>query len=125
LQAQWAAAEADLQPKLDAVAPAPLLSRQRPWASSAQAAQEATHELERVSMFISRKTKTLHVRRAFQPIWESPVTILNSDRPMGTSRGRHLLFLRENSRGNQCATNPRAAGQVPRMAKLLPRRPQA
>ena len=35
-------------------------------------------------MFISRKTQRLYVRRAFQPILESAVTILDADRPIGT-----------------------------------------
>ena len=35
-------------------------------------------------MFISRKTQRLYVRRPFQPILESPVTILDPDRPIGT-----------------------------------------
>jgi hypothetical protein len=41
-------------------------------------------ELEPVSVFISRTTQRLYVRRAFQPILESPVTILDADRPIGT-----------------------------------------
>jgi hypothetical protein len=35
-------------------------------------------------MFISRKTQRLYVRRSFQPTWESPVTIVDPDRPIGT-----------------------------------------
>jgi hypothetical protein len=33
---------------------------------------------------ISRKTQRLYVRQAFQPIFESPVTIADPDRPIGT-----------------------------------------
>jgi hypothetical protein len=86
LRAQWAAAKADLQPKLDAVAPARAApaAAEALRAAAAQAAEEATRELEPVSMFISRKTQRLYVRRAFQPIWESPVTILDADRALGT-----------------------------------------
>jgi hypothetical protein len=86
LRAQWAAAKADLQPKLDAVAPAraAAAAAEALRAAAAQAAEEATRELEPVSMFISRKTQRLYVRRAFQPIWESPVTILDADRALGT-----------------------------------------
>jgi hypothetical protein len=40
--------------------------------------------MERVSVFISRKTQRLYVRRAFQPILETPVTILEPERPIGT-----------------------------------------
>jgi hypothetical protein len=33
---------------------------------------------------ISRKTQRLYVRRAFEPLFESPVTIADPDRPIGT-----------------------------------------
>jgi hypothetical protein len=86
LQAQWVAAKAELQPKQDAVAPARdiAVAAEAVRATAAQAAQEATRALEPVSIFISRQTQTLYVRRPFQPIWESPVTILDADRPVGT-----------------------------------------
>jgi len=86
LRAQWAAAKADLQPKLDAVAPAraAAAAAEASRAAAAQAAQAASRELEPVSIFISRKTQRLYVRRAFQPIWESPVTILDADRALGS-----------------------------------------
>ena len=35
-------------------------------------------------MLISRKTQRLYVRQAFEPVLESPVTILDADRPIGT-----------------------------------------
>jgi len=86
LRAQWAAAKAELQPKLDAVAPAraAAAAAEASRAAAALSAQEASRELEPVSMFISRKAQRLYVRRAFQPIWESPVTILDADQPLGT-----------------------------------------
>ena len=86
LQAQAAAAKAELQPKLDAVAPAraAAVAAEAVRVAAADAAQQAARELAPVSMFISRKTARLYVRRPFQPIWESPVTILDPDRPVGT-----------------------------------------
>jgi L,D-transpeptidase catalytic domain len=86
LQGQWDAAKAELQPKLDAVAPAraAAAAAEAVRVKAAQAAEEAARELDPVSVFISRKTQRLYVRRAFAPIWESPVTILQADRPMGT-----------------------------------------
>jgi hypothetical protein len=82
LQVQWDAVKAELQPKLDAVTPA------REAAAAAEtarvAAAEAARETEPVSVLISRKTQRLYVRQAFVPIMESPVTILDSDRPIGT-----------------------------------------
>ena len=38
-----------------------------------------------ISVFISRKTQRLYVRQAFQPVFESPVTIQNPDDPIGTT----------------------------------------
>src|SRR5262249_55111482 len=98
LQAQWIAAKADLQPKLDAVASAraAAASAEAMRVAAAQAAQEAVRALEPASMFISRKTQRLYVRRAFQPIWESPVTILDADRPMGT----HVFTAMERTDGD-------------------------
>jgi L,D-transpeptidase catalytic domain len=94
LEAQWAAAKAELQPKLDAVAPA------REAAVAAETARvstaETARELEPVSVFISRKAQRLYVRRAFQPILESPVTILDADRPMGT----HVFTAMERTNGD-------------------------
>ena len=86
LQAQWAAATAELQPKLDAVAPAreAAVAAETARAAAAEAALEMARELEPVSVFISRKTERLYVRRAFQPVLESPLTILEADRPIGT-----------------------------------------
>ena len=86
LQAQWAAAKAELQPKLDAVASAraAAVAADAVWRAASEAAQELTREIEPISMFISRQTQRLYVRRPFQPIWESPVTILDPDRPIGT-----------------------------------------
>ena len=86
LQAQWAVAKVELQPKLDAVAPAheAVVAAETARVAAAEAARQVARELEPVSVFISRKTQRLYVRRAFQPILESPVTVLAADRPMGT-----------------------------------------
>ena len=86
LKAQLAAAQADLQPRLDAVAPAreAAVAAEAARVAAAGAAREAARELEPVSVFVSRRTQRLYVRRSFQPVLESPVTILDSDRPIGT-----------------------------------------
>jgi hypothetical protein len=86
LQAQWDAAKAELLPKLDAVAPTgeAAAAAESARAAATKAASEAARELEPVSVFISRKTQRLYVRRGFEPILESPVTILDADRPIGT-----------------------------------------
>ena len=86
LQTQWDAANAELQPKLDAVAVARevAVAAESARAAAAKAAREAERELEPVSIFISRKTQRLYVRQGFEPILESPVTMLDADSPIGT-----------------------------------------
>jgi hypothetical protein len=82
LEAQRIAAKAALQQKIDAIASA------REAAVTAEgkrlAAVEAAGELAPVSVFISRASQRLYVRRAFQPVLESPVSILDSDSRIGT-----------------------------------------
>src|SRR5262249_7895934 len=76
----------ELQPKLDAVAPAreAAMTAEAARIAAEAAAREAARELEPVSVFISRKTQHLYVRRGFQPILEGPVTIQDPRRPIGT-----------------------------------------
>jgi len=86
LDAQWIAAKAEMQSKLDAVTPAreAAVAAETARVLAAQAAREAARALDPVSVFISRKTQRLYVRQAFQSILESPVTIRDADRPIGT-----------------------------------------
>ncbi len=46
--------------------------------------QLVARDLQPVSVLVSRKTQRLYVRQAFRPILESPVTIADPDRPIGT-----------------------------------------
>jgi hypothetical protein len=86
LQAQWDAANAELQPKLEAVMAArqAAAAAETARAAAAEAARQVTRELEPVSVLVSRKTQRLYVRQAFEPILEIPVTIQDADRPIGT-----------------------------------------
>lgn len=86
LQAQWDAANAELQPKLDAVKAAreAAAAAETARAAAAEAARQVARELEPVSVLISRKTQRLYVRQGFEPVFESPVTIADPDRPIGT-----------------------------------------
>ncbi len=86
VEAQLAAAKAELQPNVDAAAAAreALAAAEAARGAAVQASREAARELEPVSVFISRKTQRLYVRRAFQPVLESPVEIKDADRPIGT-----------------------------------------
>jgi hypothetical protein len=98
LQAQWAAANAELQPKLDAVAPAreAAVTAEAARVVATEAARELARALQPVSVFISRKTQRLYVRRAFQPILETSVTILEAERPIGT----HVFTAMERTNGD-------------------------
>ena len=86
LQLQLTDAKAEQQPKLDAVAltreAAAIAETER--AAAAEVARQAARELEPVSVLISRKTQRLYVRQGFEPLLESPVTIVDADRPIGT-----------------------------------------
>jgi L,D-transpeptidase catalytic domain len=52
--------------------------------SAAQMADEAARKTSPVSVFISRKTQRLYVRKANYPIYEGPVTIRDAQMPIGT-----------------------------------------
>ena len=99
LQAQWAAAKTQLQAKLDAVAPAreAAAAAEAARAAAADTARELARALAPVSVFISRKTQHLYVRRAFQPILDMPVTILDTERPIGT----HVFTAMEQTDGER------------------------
>jgi hypothetical protein len=94
LQVQLAGAKAELQPKLDAV------TRTREAAVIAEtarvAAAGAARESEPISVLISRKTQRLYVRQGFEPILDTPVTILDADRPIGT----HVFTAMERASGD-------------------------
>jgi hypothetical protein len=98
LQAQLAAAKAELQPKLDALTStrdaAAVAETAR--VAAAEAARQVARELEPVSVLISRKAQRLYVRQAFESILESPVTILDADRPIGT----HVFTAMERTNGD-------------------------
>jgi len=63
---------------------------------AAEAARNVARDLAPVSVFISRKTQRLYVRRAVQPILQSPVTIRDVDRPIGT----HVFTVMERPGGD-------------------------
>ena len=86
LEVQRTAAKAEVQPKLDAITLARenLKTAEAARIAAAEAARQVMIDLEPVSVFVSRKTQRLYVRRAFEPVLESPVAILDADRPIGT-----------------------------------------
>jgi hypothetical protein len=98
LVTQLDAARADAKPKLDAAAAAKDAAKAAAMrkADTAKAASEARLALEPASIFISRATQKLYVRRnthrpapdgggeVFDTTIEVPVTIRNPERPIGT-----------------------------------------
>jgi hypothetical protein len=86
LQAQWEATKADLQQKREAAVSAreAAAAAEATRLQAADAARQLARELQPVSVLISRKTQRLYVRQAFAPVFESPVTIADPDRPIGT-----------------------------------------
>jgi L,D-transpeptidase catalytic domain len=86
LQLQWSTAKAELQPKLDAVTAAreASVAAETARVAAVEAARQTARQLEPVSVLISRKTQRLYVRQASEPVFESPVTIQDADRPIGT-----------------------------------------
>src|SRR5215208_5395683 len=82
LQVRWENAKLELQPKLDAVAvtreAAAVAETAR--VAALDAAREVSRDFKPVSVLISRKAQRLYVRQAFEPIFDSPVTIANPDR---------------------------------------------
>ena len=85
-QAQWVAAKAELQAKNDTVTATreAAVTAEAARVAAADAARELTRSLQPISVFISRKTQRLYVRRGFQPVLETPVTIQDPERPIGT-----------------------------------------
>jgi L,D-transpeptidase catalytic domain len=86
LEQQLAAARAELQPKLDAAASTREAAVEASAAetAAAEAARQVAKQFEAVSVLISRKTQRIYVRQAFEPVLDSPVTIADADRPIGT-----------------------------------------
>jgi multidrug efflux pump subunit AcrA (membrane-fusion protein) len=86
LQAQLEAARAKLQKAQDLADRAGEEAKAATEAkeSAAQAADEAARKAQPVSVFVSRKTQRLYVRKGNYPIYEGPVAIRDAQSPVGT-----------------------------------------
>ena len=86
LGTQFDTAKADAKSKLDAAAAAQIAAKtaEAKRADAGKAAREAKLALAPVSIFISRTKQRLYVRRGFDATLEFPVTIRNSENPIGT-----------------------------------------
>ena len=85
-QAQVDAAKAQAQSKADAAAQAQADAKAADAVLSLalDASEEARLNLTPVSVFISRKTMRLYVRKANHPVYEGPVMIRDSGKPIGS-----------------------------------------
>jgi len=97
-QENLAAAKADLQAKQDSVKAAreAAAAAENERAAAAEAARQAARELEPVSVLVSRTTQRLYVRQAFEPVFDSPITVTDADRPIGT----HVFTAMERTSGD-------------------------
>jgi len=86
LQLQWDVANVDMQLRLDAATSAreAAAAAESARVKAAEAARQIARELQPISVLISRKTQRLYVRQALASVFESPVTIADPDRPIGT-----------------------------------------
>jgi len=98
IEAQLATAKDEVQPKLDAAAAAreAAATADAAKAAAAEEARKLSRALQPVSVFISRKTQRLYIRQAFAPILETPITIKDAYRPIGT----HVFTALERSGGD-------------------------
>jgi hypothetical protein len=85
-QTQLDALKSEGQLKLDAAATAreAAMAAEAVKVAAAGAAKEAASILSPVTVFISRQTQRLYVRQAFQPLFDIPITISDSQRAVGT-----------------------------------------
>ncbi len=85
-QRELEAAKLQNQAKADAEAQASqeAVSAEATKNDALDAAEEAALMTSPVSVFISRKTQRLYVRRRYQPIFEGPISIRDPDKPIGT-----------------------------------------
>jgi len=85
-EAQLETTRAEIQPKIDEAAraieaaKAALAVR----AAALDAVQDAERKFAPIAIFVSLKTQRLYVRQAFEPVLESPVTIRDPDKAIGT-----------------------------------------
>jgi hypothetical protein len=85
-RAQAETARLEVQSKRDAAASAEAEIKPAATAAAmaADTAEEAELNLSPVSVFISRKTQRLYVRRNYKPVYETPVTIKEPGKPIGS-----------------------------------------
>jgi hypothetical protein len=85
-QAQLETAKAQAQSKTDAATRAgeEATAAEEARDLAAESAGDASVRTSPVSVFISRKTQRLYIRKAYQPLYEAPIAIRDADKPLGT-----------------------------------------
>lgn len=85
-RAKLAAVKLEADAKADAFAKAEqeLQAATAATAKAHDAAEEAQLDVHPTSVFISRKTQRLYVRKNYTPVFEAPVTIRDADKPIGS-----------------------------------------
>jgi len=96
-QAALAAAQAEGEPTIDAAAAAreTVKAADAVRVAALAAAREAAAKLAPVSVYISRATQHLYVRQSFQPVFDTPITIEESEKPIGTHVFTALDYIKE------------------------------
>ena len=93
----WTPPRLAAEPKVEALARAREQAKAAEAAkvAAANAAKEAAAKMSPVSVFISRQTQRLYVRQAFQPIFDTPITIKDADKPIGTHVFTALDYIKD------------------------------
>jgi hypothetical protein len=123
-RAHYEALQAEAQPKAEAAAAAlaEVKSAEAARAAAAAAAREAIGKIAPVSVFISRETQRLYVRKSFQPVLDTAVTIRDPDKPIGTFVYTAVAEGNEGMRWNVVAVQSAQPGPDPAPAAGRPRR---
>jgi hypothetical protein len=79
-------AKADVQAKSEALdrAQAEVRAAEAAFNRAWEAAERTKLDISPVSVFISRKTQRLYIRKGMVPVYEGPITIKDPDRPIGS-----------------------------------------
>ena len=65
--------------------------------AAVETAEETSRQTSPISVFISRKTQRLYIRKGYHPLYEGPVTIRDADKPTGSYVFTALNYAEENS----------------------------
>ncbi len=121
-QAKLDAAKLEAQAKAEAGAKAEqeLQTASVETAVAHDASEEAQLDLSPVSVFISRKTQRLYIRKNNMPVFEAPVTIRDADKPIGS-----FVFTALDNNGASGAMRWNVVSMYKNAANVTPAEPAA